>query len=99
MLKIKEDVNLKELEKFGFKPKYDENTGELIEMYRICGDYAGATITLKDNFNSTRKYKNFWHIFSHNRRITDHGYLSLTIDDYEVLYDLILAGLVEKVEE
>lgn len=26
MLKIKDDVDLKELEKFGFKPKYDEDT-------------------------------------------------------------------------
>ena len=25
MLKIKDNVDLKELEKFGFKPKYDEN--------------------------------------------------------------------------
>ena len=30
MLKIKDNVDLKELEKFGFKAKYDENTG------RIC---------------------------------------------------------------
>ena len=29
MLKIKDDVNLKELEKFGFKPKYDEDTGKI----------------------------------------------------------------------
>ena len=27
MLKIKENVDLKELEKFGFKPKYDEDAG------------------------------------------------------------------------
>lgn len=25
MLKIKDNINLKELEKFGFKPKYDED--------------------------------------------------------------------------
>ena len=35
MLKIKDKVDLKELEKFGFKPKYDEDTGKLVEMYRI----------------------------------------------------------------
>lgn len=29
MLKIKDSVDLKELEKFGFKPKYDENTGRI----------------------------------------------------------------------
>ena len=29
MLKIKDDVDLKELKKFGFKPKYDEDTGKI----------------------------------------------------------------------
>ena len=29
MLKIIDDVDLKELEKFGFKAKYDEDTGEI----------------------------------------------------------------------
>ena len=29
MLKLKNNVDLKELEKFGFKPKYDEDTGEI----------------------------------------------------------------------
>ena len=29
MLKIKDSVDLKELEKFEFKPKYDENTGKI----------------------------------------------------------------------
>jgi hypothetical protein len=33
MLKIRDDVDLKELEKFGFKPKYDEDTGELKEYF------------------------------------------------------------------
>ena len=39
---------------------------------------------------------NFWHVFSWNRKITDHGYVDLTTDDYEILYDLIQAGLVVK---
>ena len=30
MLKIKDSVDLKELEKFGLKPKYEEDTGEII---------------------------------------------------------------------
>ena len=29
MLKIKNNVDLKELEKFGFKAKYDEDTGKI----------------------------------------------------------------------
>lgn len=96
MLKIKDDVNLKELEKFGFKPKYDEDTGELVEMYRICGDYKGATITWKENFSSERRYKNFWEVLSYNRIIIHHGYVALTTKDYEILYDLIKADMVVK---
>ena len=29
MLKIRDEVDLKELEKFGFKAKYDEDTGKI----------------------------------------------------------------------
>lgn len=29
MLKLKDNVELKELEKFGAKPRYDENTGNI----------------------------------------------------------------------
>lgn len=34
MLKIRDDVDLKELEKFGFRPRYNENSGELVELYK-----------------------------------------------------------------
>lgn len=97
MLRIKEGIDLKELEKFGFKPKYDEDTGKIVEMYRICGDRKGTTITLEENFSSNRKYKNFWHVFSHNRNIVEHGYVHLTYEDYDLLYDLIKADMVEKI--
>lgn len=36
MLKIKDNVDLKELEKFGFKPKYDENTGRIYAYQKKC---------------------------------------------------------------
>lgn len=91
-----EKVDLKELEKFGFKPKYNENTGKIYEYYRINGDRKGTTIKYDDNFNKKYKYRNFWEIFNWNKQITNHGYIKLTDDDYEILYDLIQAGLVEK---
>ena len=105
MLKIPEynkitgkKVDLKELEKFGFKARYNEDTGKVSEYYRIKGDKKGTTIKYDDNFNGKHKYRNFW-IVLRSRRIISHGYVKLTDDDYEVLYDLIQAGLVEKVEE
>ena len=98
MLKIKDNVDLKELEKFGFNPKYDVDTGKLVEMYRISGDRKGTTLKYEDNFNGKHDYRDFWHIFTWNRRICNHGYsLNLDITDYEILYDLIKADLVEKV--
>ena len=64
------------------------------------GDGRGTTIKYEDNFNGKYRYRDFWHILAWNRRITNHGYkLNLTSYDYEILYDLIKADLVEKVEE
>ena len=41
MLKIKDNVDLNILiEKYGFKPRYDVDTGEIIELYRINGHYS-----------------------------------------------------------
>ena len=36
MLKIKDNVDLKELEKYGLKPKYDEDTGEIKGFIKNC---------------------------------------------------------------
>ena len=97
MLKIKDDVDLKELEKFGFKPIYNKDTGKIEEYYRIRGDKKGTTISFDDNFNRKHEYRNFWTIFTWNKRISNHGYIKLTDDDYEILYDLIQARISKKV--
>ena len=77
MLKIKDNVDLNILiEKYGFKPRYDVDTGEIIELYRINGHYGGekeirrptATITLKENLNSNKKKLNWFTIFSHSKK-------------------------------
>ena len=95
MLKIKDNVDLKELEKFGFVPRYSEETGELVEMRRTVQvphrkyTHPGATVT--------KQPRNFWQIFKYNRRIEPYLYnLNLEAIDYEILYDLIKADLVEK---
>ena len=98
MLKIKDNIDLKELEKFGFVPRYSEYTGELVEMRRIVQvphrDYKHKGVTV------TRQPKNFWQILKYNRRIEPYLYtLNLEAIDYEILYDLIKADLIEKVEE
>lgn len=113
MLKVKKDVDLNILiEKYDFKPKYNPETGELVELYRIQGRYIGeterrrksATITWQQNFDNQHlggRFKDFWQIFLPSRRFTNYNpasnrCLTLDNDDYEILYDLITAGIVVK---
>ena len=76
MLKIKDDVDLKELEKFGFK--LEEDSYE----YNTCKDkdgFSGFTIDIDDKLIN--------------------NYSSVGRKNLDVIYDLIQAGLVEKVEK
>ena len=83
MLKIKDDVDLKELEKFGFE--YDEDNN--------CYFYYG--FTRADCKSEIRIY-----IYNDTRVIAT-GFDEYVDPNkiYNKIYDLIKAGLVEKVEE
>ena len=84
MLKIKDNVDLKELEKFGFKKDKNDNDNIYyldFKPYEAHTDYSYIEINGEDRlFNID----------------------CVEVDDYEkvlnVLFDLIQAGLVEKVE-
>lgn len=85
MLKIKDDVDLRELEKFEFKAKYNEDTGKL---HRYI--YKNSMVIYIDNkyirpFRQTNEYNEL-----------DLEYFKADFVE-EVLYDLIQANLVEKV--
>jgi len=90
MLKIKDNVDLKELEKFGLMPhdKYPE-------IYRYVKEYSlmeleeGAPIWIGISSNDPKVLYRYKDTYCLN--IND------TIAD--ILFDLIQAGLVEKVEE
>ncbi len=110
MLKIKDNVDIKELEKFGFKPKYSEENGELIEYFYVNTKETGLSMgigisiskkdkitkklriryTFKRNNNGVPlvKENRIWVIENYNYHYTD----------FDILYDLIKADLVEKVE-
>ena len=77
MLKIKDEVELKELEKFGFLDRDDES-------------YVKKVYLKNDNDD-----KNLYVIYK-KTHIIDLARLDGELDD--TLYDLIQAGLVEKVE-
>ncbi len=91
MLKIKDNVDLKQLEKFGFKPKYDEDTGKIVAYQKKCEkDVGGLLINITETTSLIRIYRAFkekveWRINKYNDYF-----------DIDTLYDLIQAGLVEK---
>ncbi len=94
MLKIKDNVDLRELEKFGFKPKYDEDTGKITSYEKKIEkrEYLGLRVTLETIHSKIRIFKAFrqekveWRINQYNDYF-----------DIDTLYDLIKADLVEKV--
>lgn len=82
MLRIKKDIDLKELEKKGFKKA--KSTGGYIYYYPIIWDY-GLYVEI---------------VVEVDRTITlDVNYGDYYIEDLNILYDIITAGYVEKVEE
>ena len=84
MLKIKDDVDLKELEKFGFK--YDE---EMKYYYKHClGTFNKFLVLTIDDIDSCKGQIVLYNDGAFNTTL----YL-------DVLYDLIQAGLVEKVSD
>jgi hypothetical protein len=80
MLKIKDDVDLKELEKFGFKEQNYIN-GITYKYEKINGNYETMNIIIGRD------------------RIIHYNQESVFNEIDSVIYDLIQANLVEKVEE
>ena len=85
MLKIKDNVDLKELEKFDFV--YKETLDEKLYKY-----YINTSESIEINANKKSDfYKDI------NLHIEDEYYDCYTSEDtFDIIYDLIQAGLVEK---
>lgn len=102
MLKIKDDVPIEELEKFGFAFIYDQFTGEKTDAFKSSGktfEIFGLHFFKKQKIIEIPFYK------KSNRWIIDDNILwglsrYHTYDfDFDTLYDLIKAGFVEKVSD
>lgn len=98
MLKIKDNVDLKELEKFGFKQiiKYERRNGDKAyypEKSYILDDRCNIIEILEERVNSDWKHQN-------NAReiyVYESDYeMGVSMNQLDVIYDLIKAGLVEK---
>ena len=86
MLKIKDDVKLEELEKFGFIK---------------CPEYRWEDYILGDKETEFDIYDDCENFYIKDRVIVFEGelYGTILIDAIEILYNIIQAGLVEKVKE
>ena len=103
MLKIKDSVNLKKLEKFGFKLErkcyvYIEGEKETNAFGETINNLIGVRLSGGSDFNILGNYEITWEKgkieFSHYSFESRNAYKTLL-----KLYELIEAGLVEKVEE
>lgn len=105
MLKIKDNVDLKELEKFGFKQVKDGHWEEWIYLgYKTTYFYRDSNRRLRKDVSSelikVDRYRTI--VINMDIKIFPkeeiYGYGGWTTD-LEPIYDLIKADMVEKVEE
>ena len=103
MLKIRDGIDLKELEKYGLKPKYDEYTGEIIAYYSQSKyDFKNAVKKILHFYKKEKKFLIFHK--RDNFMLDDYAFIKSSFGrnnscNFDLLYDLIKANLVEKVEE
>lgn len=103
MLKIKDNVDLKELKKYGFKPLYDEETGTVKSyVYQSAISDIERIFLIFDKKNIKKKViifrKNIKDQFVLNEMhyFTYNNYEPARFCNFDLLYDLIKDGLVEK---
>lgn len=96
MLKIKDNEDLKELEKFGFKKQPNEYKG----YYRCISRGVKIIIILSDEAGSRAREIMIDKWYDNDPRAHKKPKVKYrsNIQVYDVLYDLITAGLVEKID-
>ena len=106
MLKIKDNIDLKELEKFGFKKYYEirenSNKGKTLNLatYREWGykyDDTENTIEIVE-----KRENSYWVHQNIERQIYVYESdwdVGVSMPAIEVIFDLIQAGLIEKVSD
>lgn len=106
MLKIKDNIDLKELEKFGFKPQFYNGIecGEVLKKGMLLGyaklekefELTGMFGNIVTKFECCYEVNAFSReiIFEWENKAGNDGFCQL-----HTIFDLIQAGLVEKVEK
>lgn len=95
MLKIKDDIDLKELEKFGFA--YREHYKNYIKLHsnKDYEDYVDNYIQIDKN-RVLRAYTRI--LNGHDTEYCDKSQTNIKDEFLDTIYGLIQAGLVEKIE-
>lgn len=88
MLKIKDGIDLKELEKYGFKKLENDARGHKYSWKEIKNDWYYEIYVAKDN-----------RISMYVESLNQFRYIRFRSKMQEKLFDLATAGLLEKVEE
>ena len=101
MLKIKDNVSLEQLKKFGLEPIYDcdSRTGDVYIRCIVSNKYSGkyGNLTLSPKKKGLHILKNI--ISNYNRHISFYKFDEDTYVDIDLLYDLIKADIVEKIKD
>lgn len=101
MLKIKNGIDLKQLKKFGFEPHYFENKELKIKKHIISYTKKTTDYEYRNSLgNIVCKYDGGLEVFVSDgsiNLITEHYVGDNGRFELDLLYDLIQAGLVEKV--
>ena len=96
MLKIRDDVDVKELEKFGFREvQQNKRINYIYTPHRSIEDFTGNMIVV----NNDRNLFNYNYYLDEDRQISFRLNTEATYDfekTMNVIYDLIKANLVEK---
>lgn len=95
MLKIRDDIDLKELEKFGFVYRKHYKNYTKLHNEKDYEDYVDNYIQVGSD-RILRPYTRI--LIGHDTEYCDKAQTNIKDQFLDTLYDLIQAGLVEKVE-
>ena len=100
-LKLKDEIDPKELEKFEFVPKYDVDTGKVKEYQRrfVIDPKRGDEKYFKFILHTEAKYR-WFRRFEYEAWMSGFNWSDVADEKcMKVLYDLIINGIVETVDE
>lgn len=94
MLKLKDDIDFKKLMKYGLKPKYDEDTGEIVKYILVYSNEIILAINkslITNNYATILDNRAIWKI-----EIALGLTNSITDEAFDIIYEMIKDGIIEK---